>query len=247
MIRRTKKEVFSELPDRMYETLYIEFSDEEKQIYEAIKNEITEELENYHVDTVLKDKFLSVVIVKMTRLRQATGSLKLISGINYSSKINALKELLVDILQEDSKAIIFTEFKEMSNILYSELQKYNPCLFTGDTPQKERQNIIKEFNDVDKSKILIMSPAGGEGLNLQRANYIIHYDLPWSVSKIEQREGRAHRIGQKNKVTVFMLIVKNSIDEYVFKVLHKKQKLSDILLKILYCPFYYILKIIYYP
>ena len=69
--------------------------------------------------------------------------------------------------------------------------------------------------------------AGGFGLNLQRANYIIHYDLPWSISKMEQREGRAHRIGQKNNLTIFRLIVQKTVDEYVLKVLHKKQIMSE--------------------
>jgi SNF2 family DNA or RNA helicase len=126
-----------------------------------------------------------------------------------------------------NKAIIFTQFKEMAKILYRELKEYEPLLFTGDTPQKERHEIVENFNNNKINRILIMTESGTYGLNLQRANYVIHYDLPWSIAKIEQREGRCHRIGQKKNVTIFQLIVQNTIDEYVLKVLYKKQKMSE--------------------
>ena len=73
---------------------------------------------------------------------------------------------------------------------------------------------------------MIMTEAGAYGLNLQAASYVVHYDSPWSVAKLTQREDRAHRIGQGKPVTVYNLIAKNTIDEYVIKVLHRKQKAS---------------------
>jgi len=231
MIRRTKKEVLHELPDRLYETIYIDFEPEERQIYDAIKNEIKGELKEYCIDKVLQDQYLSSAIVKMIRLRQTACSLELVSQHKQSPKLEALKELLSDIMHGEEKAIIFSEFKEMTKIIHSNLSSYNSLLYTGDTSKEEREEIVKKFNNDEKYKILVMSPAGGFGLNLQRANYIIHYDLPWSLAKVEQREGRAHRIGQKNKLTIFKLVVKNTIDEYIIKVLHKKQKISDDLLE----------------
>jgi SNF2 family DNA or RNA helicase len=231
MIRRKKEEVLDDLPDKLCETIYLEFDKEEQQIYDAIKDEIIEELKEYELDTILNDKFLSNAVVKMVRLRQASCSFELVSKHTHSVKVDALNELLTDILHESSKVIIFTTFKKMANILNNKLKKYNPLLFTGETEQEDRNKIVKLFNTNDKYKMLVMTDAGAHGLNLQSANYIIHYDLPWSLSKVEQREGRAHRIGQKNKLTIFKLIVKNTIDEYVLKVLHNKQKTSDDLLE----------------
>lgn len=230
MIRRLKKDVLHELPDKLYEIIYIDLDPEEKKIYNAIKDTINDELKEYQINTVLEDKYISNAIVKMVRLRQATCSLELLSEHIYSPKLEALKELLKDILHEEKKTIIFTEFKEMAKILNRELKEYHPLLFTGDTSQEERDEVKKLFNSENKHQILVMSPAGGVGLNLQRSNYVIHYDIPWSLERVEQREGRAHRIGQKNKLTVFKLIVKDTIDEYILKVLYKKQKLSDELL-----------------
>ncbi len=227
MIRRKKKEVLTELPDKLYETLYIEFDVEEKKIYEAVKNEIASELKEYEISKVLNDKYLSNILVKMVRLKQVTGSLELVSEHQFSSKLDALKELLDDIIHNGSKAIVFTQFSVMADILVRELSKYKPLLISGKVSNDDRKINVDKFQNEDENQILISTEAGGFGLNLQRANYIVHYDLPWSISKMEQREGRAHRIGQKNNLTVFRLIVQDSVDEYVLKVLHKKQMTSE--------------------
>ncbi len=227
MIRRKKSEVLTELPDKLYETIYVELDLEERKIYEAVKNEIAKELKEYEIKRVLDDKHLSNVLVKMIRLKQVTGSLELVSRHNFSSKTEALKELLKDIIHNGAKALLFTQFSSMADILVRELKEYNPLLISGKIENVYRKENIDKFQNEEKNRIMILTEAGGYGINLQRANYVIHYDLPWSISKMEQREGRAHRIGQQNKLTVFRLIVQNSIDEYVLKVLHKKQKMSE--------------------
>ena len=227
MLRRKKKDVLHELPDKLYETLYIEFDPEEKKIYEAIRDEIVAELKEYNIKRVLKDKYLSNVLVKMVRLKQAADSLELVSDHTFSSKTNALKELLKDIIHKEDKAIIFTQFAEMAEILMRELKEYKPLLIAGRVKQEDRHSNVELFQTKDENKLMIMTEAGGFGLNLQRANYIIHYDLPWSISKMEQREGRAHRIGQTSNLTVFRLIAQNTVDEYVLKILHRKHKLAE--------------------
>ena len=227
MLRRKKKDVLHELPDKLYETLYIEFDPEEKKIYEAIRDEIALELKEYEISKVLKDRYLSNVLVKMVRLKQAADSLELVSEHKFSSKVNALKELLKDIIHKDDKALVFTQFSEMADILMRELKEYKPLLISGKVKQEDRHTSVDTFQNKEENKLMIMTEAGGFGLNLQRANYIIHYDLPWSISKMEQREGRAHRIGQTSNLTVYRLIAQGTVDEYVLKVLHKKNKLSE--------------------
>ncbi|MFA5174595.1 MAG: DEAD/DEAH box helicase [Candidatus Pacearchaeota archaeon] len=227
MLRRKKEEVLTELPEKMYETIYIELSDEEKMIYDAIKDEIAQELQNYQITKVLDDKHLKNILVRMIRLKQAADSMKLISEHEYSSKTNALKELLKDIMHDGDKALIFTQFAGMAEILINELQEYNPLLIAGKVKNEVRQENVKAFQKNDTNRILVSTDAGGIGLNLFRAKYVIHFDLPWSIAKLEQREDRAHRIGQENKVTVYKLIVQNTMDEYVLKTLHKKQKMIE--------------------
>lgn len=128
------------------------------------------------------------------------------------------------------KTIIFTEFSKMANILHRELKIYKPLLITGDVPQEKRQDIVKLFNENNNYQILIMTSAGAYGLNLQAASSVIHYDLPWSISRVTQREDRAHRIGQNKNVVIYRMIVKNSIDEYVLNILHQKQKTAELIL-----------------
>ncbi len=129
------------------------------------------------------------------------------------------------------KVVIFTQFAEMAKLLIKELSKYNPLLIMGDVSAEDRQKVIDLFTYDKKYKIMVSTDAGAYGLNLQSASYIFMYDTPWSIAKLMQREDRAHRIGQQKPVTVYNLIAKNSIDEYVAKVLHKKQRISVDILK----------------
>jgi len=224
MLRRLKSDVLHELPPKVFENVYVEFSPEERKIYETIKEGTAEELK--HIDMFDK-KFLSDALVKMIRLKQATCSLELINGQETSSKVDALKELLSHILVDGQKTIIFTQFREMAVLLMRILAEYKPLLIAGGVSQEERDANRHAFNTDDVHQILIMTSAGAMGLNLQRASSVIHYDLPWSISALEQREDRAHRHGQKKSVTIYRMIVENSIDEYILKILHKKKKIAD--------------------
>lgn len=227
-IRRLKSQVLTELPPKTYEDIYSEFSPEELRLYIAIQEEILEDLKAMGMHD---RKYLSQALVKMLRLKQMTGTSELINGKNVSAKLEDLKELLKIILSGDDKAIIFTQFREMAIILMRELEEYKPLLIAGGVSEIERGSNQDEFNTNDTNKLLIMTSAGSRSLNLQRASYVIHYDLPWSISQTEQREDRAHRNGQKQNVTIYRMLVKDSIDEYNLGVLNSKQNVSDRLLK----------------
>lgn len=114
----------------------------------------------------------------------------------------------------------------MVYLLERELKHYNPLVIAGDVKSDERQRRVNLFNEDPQYKIMILSEAGSAGLNLQSASYVVNYDSPWSIAKLEQREGRAHRIGQTKPVTVYNLIARGTIDEYVLKVLKTKNLLS---------------------
>lgn len=229
MIRRLKSEILKELPDKVYENIYVDLSSEERKIYEAVKKELKEELKDLEIN-IANDKFLSNALVKIVRLMQVADSLELVSEKQQSTKIEVVKELLSDILHKNSKAIIYTRFEKMSKILERELKDYNPLLITGKVNKNTRNENIKNFKENDKNKILIMTESGTYGLNIQIARYVIHFDLPWSISKLEQREGRVHRIGQQSKVVVYKIIATNTIDEYILKTLYRKEKQSTELL-----------------
>lgn len=222
LLRRTKEEVLHDFPPKVVNDIIFELSEPEKEFYKAIKIQILEELRGTDFSKIT----LGIIPVKMLRLKQAVNHPKLLGKENLeSTKLETLMEILKPIVASGEKTLIFTQFAEMAKILTYRLGRDTQLIY-GDVPSEERQRIVEKFNTDPEAKFLVMTEAGAYGLNLQGASYVIHYDLPWSVAKLQQREDRAHRIGQTKPVTIYNLIAKNSIDEYVAKVLHKKQKTS---------------------
>ncbi len=222
LLRRTKEEVLKDFPPKVVEDIVFDLNDREKEFYKAIKSQILEELKGTEFNKIT----LGIIPVKMLRLKQATNHPKLLGKEDLEpTKLETLMEILRPIVASGEKTIIFSQFAEMAKILAYRLERDTPIIY-GEVPTEERQRIVEKFNTDPAAKFLVMTEAGAYGLNLQGASYVIHYDLPWSVAKLQQREDRAHRIGQTKPVTVYNLIAKNTIDEYVAKVLHKKQKTS---------------------
>lgn len=231
MIRRLKEEVFKDFPPKVIENVAFQLSPTERKLYQSIKEEIYQEI---HSLSTLDARTLNIVPVKMLRLKQCTDHTRLIDDKKEggeSSKLATMKEMLTPIIASGEKAIIFTQFSEMLQILRAELHEFRPLVVYGETLTKERMVAVKEFNDDPAGRIIIMTEAGAYGLNMQTASYVFHYDAPWSIAKLQQREDRAHRHGVGKKgVTVYNMIAKDTIDEYVMKILHKKQIVSvDIL------------------
>jgi SNF2 family DNA or RNA helicase len=225
ILRRTKEEVFTQFPPKTINDIVFDLSEEERKLYDDIRNLIWEELESL---TINKGT-LQQVLVKMLRLKQATDHPALISDLQKSSKLEALRGLIKEIIENDDKVIVFSQFAEMAKRIHDDMPQ--SLLIYGDVPAEKRQQIVNLFQNEPFYKVLVMTEAGAYGLNLQAASYVIHYDSPWSVAKLMQREDRAHRIGQTKPVTVYNLIARQTIDEYVLKKLHKKQKLAVELLQ----------------
>jgi len=228
-LRRVKEEVLTDFPNKTREDVVFSLSAPELKVYESVKTRLLEEIRPLlsKIDT----RSLALIPVKMLRLKQITGHLRLIGEGERSSKLEVLKQLLEPILKSGEKALIFTQFAEMAKILYEELKNFHPFLIYGEVEQAERQARVNAFSAFAGPAVMIMTEAGAYGLNLQAAPYVFHYDLPWSVAKLTQREDRAHRIGQTKPVTVYNLVARHTIDEYVSKVLHKKQKISSDILQ----------------
>ena len=224
-IRRLKREVLQQLPPKLYENIYIDLSASERKMYNAIKQELKNELKTLG----MTDRGgLQNMITKMLRLKQTANSLELISDSKESSKVEGLKELLQTICTDGNKVVIFTSFRKMALILMRELAEYNPLLIAGGVTEQERNDNRDKFNSNVENRILISTDAGNFGLNLQKkSKFVVHYDIPWSVSKTEQREDRVHRIGQTGQVVVYKMIAKDTIDEYSLQVLSIKQNTAE--------------------
>ena len=228
MIRRMKVDVLPELPEKIMTDLPFEMTEEEIALYKRLKKEILFEIEHHDIAKVENPMTIQYTLVKMLRLRQLADSMELLGHNTQSSKMTVLKEKLEEVFANNGgrKAIVFTQFAEMADILERELAEYKPLKISG-TIKEEYRDVVAKFNEMDDHRVLIMTSAGQFGLNIQRASVIFHYDQEWSLAKMQQRDGRAHRIGQKDTVLVYNLLAKGTVDYYVKKILHAKAELSN--------------------
>lgn len=230
ILRRVKKDVLTELPEKNITVMKNEMESEQEKIYLSYlaqtKKEIAEELSD---STFEKSKFK--ILMLLTRLRQICchPSLFIEKYKGDSGKLKQCMDLIVDAIESEHKILLFSSYTSMFDIIEKELKKLNIEYFklVGNTPVSKRIEMVDEFNENEKVKIFLISlKAGGTGLNLTSADVVIHYDPWWNLSAENQATDRAYRIGQKNSVQVYKLITSNSIEEKINKMQERKEKLS---------------------
>ena len=230
ILRRYKKDVIKELPDKIEKKLIIPMEEEQKKVYKAYLEQIKALIEK----KVINDEFKSSkieILSYITKLRQIAidPSLVMDKYLGGSGKMEAILELVTQGIEENHKILIFSQFTSvLKNI--SKLFKLNDISFSyldGSTPSKERGKLVEDFNKNLNSVFLISLKAGGTGLNLTSADIVIHFDPWWNPAVEDQASDRAHRIGQKNVVEVIKMISENSIEEKIVNLQEEKRKLID--------------------
>ncbi len=231
ILRRTKKQVLVELPEKTISVLNNDMEEEQEKIYMSYlsmaKKQISEEIKiNGFENTHIK------ILAALTRLRQICCHPGLfIEGYSDgSSKLNQCMEILQDGIAAGHKILLFSGYTSMFEIIEKELNKNNIEYFKliGSTKVDERIRLVDEFNSNPKIRVFLISlKAGGTGLNLTGADMVIHYDPWWNASAENQATDRAYRIGQKNNVQVYKLITNNSIEEKIYNLQKKKSELID--------------------
>lgn len=231
ILRRTKKEVLTELPDKTITILNNEMEEEQEKIYVSYLAQAREELQE-QINIQGLEKSSIQILALLTRLRQICchPSLFLSNYKGESAKLKQCIELVKDAIESGHKILLFSTYTTMFEIIEKELKKENISYFklTGQTKVNERIGLVDEFNQNPDIKVFLISlKAGGTGLNLTGADMVIHYDPWWNLSAENQATDRAYRIGQKNNVQVYKLITKNSIEEKIYELQEKKAKLID--------------------
>lgn len=230
ILRRYKKDVIKELPDKIEKKLIIPMEEEQKKVYKAYSDHIKALIEK----KVINDEFKSSkieILSYITKLRQIAidPSLVMDKYLGGSGKMEAILELVTQGIEENHKILIFSQFTSvLKNI--SKLFKLNDISFSyldGSTPSKERGKLVEDFNKNSNSVFLISLKAGGTGLNLTSADIVIHFDPWWNPAVEDQASDRAHRIGQKNVVEVIKMISENSVEEKIVNLQEEKRKLID--------------------
>ena len=234
VLRRIKKDVLTELPDKTITVLNNEMQGEQLKLYasyvtSAKKEAVREINENGFERSQIK------ILALLMRLRQICchPSLFLQNYNGESSKLKQCIEVVKDAVQSGHKILLFSGYTSMFEILEKELKKEGITYFklTGQTKVGDRIKLVDEFNSNDNIKVFLISlKAGGTGLNLIGADMVIHYDPWWNLSAENQATDRTYRIGQKRNVQVYKLITKNSIEEKIYELQQRKAKLADSML-----------------
>lgn len=229
VLRREKKEVLKDLPDKIESNLLSPLTDEQKTTYLAHLKQMQSSVKGMD-SKAFKENHLSI-LAGLTRLRQICCDPRLfIEGYDGGSgKLEQVKELIVAAKANGRRLLLFSQFTGMLSILEQELNELDISTFYlhGGTKPKERINMVDDFNNHQKDVFLISLKAGGTGLNLTGADTVILYDLWWNPAVEEQAASRAHRMGQKKTVEVWRLIAEGTIEEKMFHLQEGKRQLFD--------------------
>ncbi len=227
LLRRTRSSVMQDLPERSTEIVRIRPTEEQQRMsdeYVARAAQIAAKKFLTEMDLLRLQKYLL-----MARLSCDSTYLVDKEEPGFSSKLQRLGELLEQLAAEgDRKIVLFSEWTTMLGLIEPLLDAagLNFVRLDGKVPQKKRQELVHRFQNDPKCRVIIMSNAGSTGLNLQAANTVINVDLPWNPAVLEQRIARAHRMGQKRPVQVYLLVTEDTIEERLLGTLSAKHDLA---------------------
>jgi len=232
LLRRLKSQVLDELPPRTDITHRIPLSDDERHQYEALRQQAVDELSK--VDEHASDKSFQV-LAQITRLRRfcCHPSLVLPGSQLESSKLKALAHIIEELIDNGHRALVFSQFVDHLAIVrrWLDAQQIRYQYLDGATPPKARTQAVDAFQAGEGEIFLISLKAGGSGLNLTAADYVIHLDPWWNPAVEDQASDRAHRIGQQRPVTVYRLVAEHTIEEQIVALHSHKRDLADSLLE----------------
>ncbi|MBO7684423.1 MAG: DEAD/DEAH box helicase, partial [Kiritimatiellae bacterium] len=221
VLRRVKRDVLDDLPEKTEITIKVELGDDERAGYETCRRMALDTLEASGADNRIS------ILAELTRLRRYCCHPSLVMGEagRVSAKMDALVELLGNLRDNGHRALVFSQFTDYLAFVRRMVdeQGWTHCYLDGQTPAAERARLVDTFQRGEGDFFLISLKAGGTGLNLTAANYVILLDPWWNPAAENQAADRAHRIGQKNPVTVYRLIAEDTVEERVLE-LHKEKK-----------------------
>jgi len=242
MLRRLKsdKSIINDLPEKNEIKVYFNLSERQAILYKDLVEKTLDEIENITTDDRKKR---GIVLKLLTQLKQLCNhphhflkiedlGTDIETFLSQSQKCERLLEMIEEVISRGDKALIFTQFKKMGdliNILLGQILNVEILYFHGSVPEKKRRVIVDKFQseELDSPPILILSlKAGGTGLNLTQGTTVIHYDSPWNPATQDQATDRAYRIGQKSPVNVYKFITIGTIEEKIDALLEEKRKLA---------------------
>lgn len=229
VLRRLKKDVLKDLPDKLEKNYYAKMEGEQQKLYDAHVKRMQLMLDKQSEEEFKSSKIQ--ILSELTRLRQLCCSPELIFDeyTGGSAKSDLCIDLIKNAVSGGHKILLFSQFTSMLSILEERMkaEKISFYTLTGSVNKEKRARMVEDFNNDDTSVFCISLKAGGTGLNLTSADIVIHYDPWWNLAVQNQATDRAHRIGQEHLVMVYRLIIEGTIEDNIVKLQEKKKELAE--------------------
>jgi len=231
ILRRLKRDVIKELPEKIEQVSYCELNDAQRDVYKELVSATRRQVSEF-AGGKDQNKARMVMLTALLRLRQACCDLRLLGleqdeKAQLSGKVELLMELMEEVVDGGHRVLIFSQFVSMLHLLRDELNARSIpfCYLDGST--KHRGQEVDRFQNGDAPAFLISLKAGGVGLNLTAADTVIHFDPWWNPAVEAQATDRAHRIGQNKVVTAYKLITRDTVEEKILSLQQKKRTMTE--------------------
>jgi SNF2 family DNA or RNA helicase len=229
ILRRTKKEVAPELPDKIEKTFFCELGSKQQRFYQETLEKTRKEISNLEMSGANDGRLKFAAFTELLRLRQVCVDPRILDetfAAKESAKLAAFDEVLDECLDNGSRILVFSSFVTALKLLAAHLEARGHRFAYLDGSTKNRLDICDQFNDDESIPVFLISlKAGGTGLNLTGADTVVHYDPWWNPAAEAQATDRAHRIGQKRVVTSIKLIATNTVEEKVLELQVRKAEI----------------------
>ena len=229
---KTDKDIIKDLPDKFVNDIYCNLTLKQAAMYEETLNVLLRDVEDS--EGIARKGLVLKLITSLKQIcnhpAQFSKSKKM--SVDESGKMEVLVNILENILDNDEKVLIFSQYVQMGEILKELIERHfdeEVLFFHGQLSRKKRDEMIDKFQNGDENRIMVLSlKAGGTGLNLTAAQNVIHYDLWWNPAVENQATDRAYRIGQKNNVMVYRFITTGTFEERINQILSEKIELAEV-------------------
>jgi len=229
LVRRTKKEVLKELPERLEKNYFVPMTVEQMKYHEENRETVARIVAKWRRLGFLSETDQRILMIALQNMRMSCNSTYLLDkktdhGVKAGELISVLEEIFE---QRDTKVVVFSQWLGTHELLQSRLESSmrSYVLFHGRVAPRKRNDLVKQFKDDPDCRVFLSTDAGGVGLNLQNASTVVNMDLPWNPAVLEQRIGRIHRLGQHRPVRVVNFVSQGTIEHGMLSLLSFKQSL----------------------
>ena len=230
LIRRTKKEVLSELPKRMDKNLLVPMTPQQTKIHNDLGDNVAKLVTRWRKAGFLNETDRKRLILSLNQMRMVCDSTFILDQkTRHDTKIDEVMNILDEVLQHsEEKVVVFSQWERMTRLVADELEKRQVQFeqLHGGIESLKRKELLENFQNNPASRVFLSTDAGGVGLNLQNASLLINLDIPWNPAVLEQRIGRIYRLGQEKNVSIINLISIGTIEQRMLDVLQFKGEMA---------------------